>query len=378
MAASNRYITANNINSWLEDNQLYRTYVPKDSRLVTTNYARSLGKNIYVKNYSNTDKYITENEFIFPYVYYSDKYTGGSISLHATSYVWPYKGNKAPGNGVGTIYISFGYLDWDNNNYTIDNSNFFLSSSWKSDSIADTISTGAIFHSGSTHQIVITSNGPNTGSSCVYTYALFGLRMPNGDTINQLLTLVLAKYPSGTNPPVAEDPYVYIQVRVKNNLNNAIYAVCIELTEYNESYPTNNGVFDGGNTNYTASPGSSPTGNPLIYAQTTTFSDVTNIYFNKNLFNEVGTKIGVKSITVVLYDGSTQGRAYQWIYSLNGSAFNTNYYNSHASELKFYFGNSNNDNNNRFYTGPATGADGDRASDAAILNIIIENNWPQT
>ena len=377
MAASdNRYITANNINAWLENNQLYKTYLPKDSRLVTTNYARALSKDIYVKNYSNSDKYITESEFIFPYVYFTGKYTSGSTSLHATSYVWGYKGNKGGGNGVGVLPFEFGYLTYNNTNYTIDNSNFFLSSTWKSDSIADTISTGAIYHNGSTHQIVITSNGVNNTSSCVYTYAFFGLKMPDNTTINRLLTLIIAKYPSGVNPPVAEDPYVYIQVNVKNNLNNGIYAVCIELTEYNGSYPTNNGVFDGGNTNYSASSGSSPIGTPLIQAKYTNPVDITHIYFNKNLFNEVRTKIGVQSITVVLYDGGVQGRAYQWIYSLNGGAFDTNYYNSHASELKFYFGSTDN-NSNRFYTGPATGADGQLASDTAILNIIIENNWPQ-
>lgn len=371
MAASdNRYITANNINSWLKNNELYKTYVPADSRLVTTNYARALSKDIYVKNYSNSDKYITESEFIFPYVYFTGKYTSGSTSLHATSYVWGYKGNKGGGNGVGVLPFEFGYLTYDNTNYTIDNSNFFLSSTWKSNSIADTISTGSIYHNGSTHQIVITSNGVNNTSSCVYTYAFFGLKMPDNTTINRVLTLVIAKYPSGVNPPdVQEDEIRWIQVNVTNNTTYAIYAVCIEAAEYNENYPTGYGVFSGSNTNYTASASVSETGIPLIDSGKQK-NDCTQIYFNKGVFNEnPSNKIGLQSITIVLWENGTQGRAYQWTYSQNNGAFNYNGSNT----LSFCFGTSDTaSTNNQFYSPPCSVND---EQVAIHLNITL-SSWP--
>ena len=368
MAASdNRYITANNINAWLENNQLYKTYLPKDSRLVTTNYARALSKDIYVKNYSNSDKYITESEFIFPYVYFTGKYTSGSTSLHATSYVWGYKGNKGGGNGVGVLPFEFGYLTYNNTNYTIDNSNFFLYSTWKSDSIADTISTGAIFHSGSTHQIVITSNGVNNTSSCVYTYAFFGLKMPDNTTINRLLTLIIAKYPSDVNPPVTDyPPYPYIQVVFNNQTNYSIYAVVVYLTEYGAGtypYPENNGVFSGGDDEITATNECSPAFPGLISAKSSSGNNnsLFRIYFDKNIFNSQTTRIGVKSIDVALDNSG----AHAWYYSPNDSSFN--YYDS--NHLSFYFGSNT---SNRFFT-PTTNAD--THEEAIKLNITL-SSWP--
>lgn len=322
MSATNRYITREDVGDWVSNPTVALRsshYLPYDHRLIPRDDGRIY--DVFAKDYGNNDKYITEQDFIFPFVYFTDKYSNG---LHSTGYVCNYKGTKPGGQQNGWTYVEFGYLDWDNSYHSINNSNLYISSTWKTDNTySDSLS---IMHDQNehNHKILITSSGKNNPPSCVYTYAIIGLRMPDNSSINKYLSLVCAKYPTSVTPPQNVETIQMVTIKLTFSsgayvvLPDGIYAINFTFGVFTKS--GSNYYYDADLTTFAfnsaddynnATSNISNTGIPLVSA------GQSNVDYGRQMgFDLIYLKgqnpncyIGIVHMDVVKYTEYTQGQA---------------------------------------------------------------------